>query len=206
MPRCGACQQPSLSVHEYCTRRIRDLPILGRPVLLRGQVRRLACGNCGHRAERVSWLGRHARLPRRLAEAVALWCARLPTQHVADLFGLHSGTVRRLEQRSLQAQLDALPRPQPRRLVMDEFALYKRHRYASVVLNAETRRALWIGEGRSREAIRPLFEGLGPAGCARIEAAAMDMNTAFDLEVRQHCPKARVAYDCSMWWPNMAGR
>jgi transposase len=23
----------------------------------------------------------------------------------------------------------------------------------------------------------------------------MDMNTAFDLEVRQHCPNARVIYD-----------
>ncbi len=23
----------------------------------------------------------------------------------------------------------------------------------------------------------------------------MDMNTAFDLEVRQHCPKARIVYD-----------
>ena len=28
-------------------------------------------------------------------------------------------------------------------------------------------------------------------------AMAMDINTAFDLEVRQHCPQARVAYDRS---------
>ncbi|MNF86835.1 Transposase [compost metagenome] len=126
---------------------------------------------------------------------MALWCARLPTRHVAELFGLHWGTVRLLERRRLQAQLSALPPAVPRRLVMDEFALYKGHRYASVVLDAETRRVLWIGEGRSREAIRPFFEELGPAGCARIEAVAMDMNTAFDLEVRQHCPHARVVYD-----------
>ncbi len=195
VPRCGGCQQPSPAVHEYCTRHIRDLPILGRPVRLRVHLRRLACRGCGRRAEWVSWLGRHARLTRRLAEAVALWCARLPTRHVAELFGLHWGTVRLLERRRLQAQLSALPPAVPRRLVMDEFALYKGHRYASVVLDAETRRVLWIGEGRSREAIRPFFEALGPAGCARIEAVAMDMNTAFDLEVRQHCPHARVVYD-----------
>jgi len=30
---------------------------------------------------------------------------------------------------------------------MDEFALFKGHRYASVVLDADTRRVLWIGEG-----------------------------------------------------------
>ncbi|WP_420875241.1 transposase [Pseudomonas baetica] len=39
------------------------------------------------------------------------------------------------------------------------------------------------------------FRRAGARGCARIEAVAMDMNTAFDLEVRQHCPKARVVYD-----------
>ncbi|MBP4052115.1 transposase [Chromobacterium violaceum] len=37
--------------------------------------------------------------------------------------------------------------------------------------------------------------GLGSERCAQIEAVAMDMNTAFDLEVKQHCPQARVVYD-----------
>ena len=78
---------------------------------------------------------------------------------------------------------------------MDEFALFKGHRYATVVLDADTRRVLWVGEGRSREAIRPFFDWLGVERCANIQAVAMDMNTAFDLEVRQHCPKARVVYD-----------
>lgn len=195
LPRCGSCQQPCSSIHEYCTRRIRDLPILGRPVVLQVRLRRLSCFRCGQRMEWISWLQRHARLTQRLADAVALCCARLPTRHVAEMFGLHWGTVRLLERRALEAKLTALSAPQPKRLVMDEFALYKGHRYASVVLDAETRRVLWIGEGRSRESIRPFFEQLGAANCERIEAVAMDMNTAFDLEVRQHCPKARVVYD-----------
>ena len=78
---------------------------------------------------------------------------------------------------------------------MDEFALFKGHRYATVVLDADTRRVLWVGEGRSREALRPFFDWLGPERCRGIEAVAMDMNTAFDLEVRQHCPQAHVVYD-----------
>ena len=145
--------------------------------------------------EAVSWLDRYARMTRRLAEAVIQACERLPTLHVAQMFGLHWDTVRLLERRALQAALSVLPKAQPRRLVMDEFALFKGHRYASVVLDADTRRVLWIGEGRSRAAVRPFFEELGAEGCARIEAVAMDMNTAFDLEVRQQCPNARVAYD-----------
>ncbi|OLQ72900.1 hypothetical protein BIT28_06875 [Photobacterium proteolyticum] len=31
--------------------------------------------------------------------------------------------------------------------------------------------------------------------CQQIEAVAMDSNTAFDLEVQEHCPNAMVIYD-----------
>lgn len=89
-------------------------------------------------------------MTRRLAEAIISACQRLPTLHVAQLFGLHWDSVRLLERRALQTALEKLPEARPRRLVMDEFALFKGHRYASVVLDADTRRVLWIGEGRSR--------------------------------------------------------
>ncbi|OLU18959.1 ISL3 family transposase [Pseudomonas sp. PA1(2017)] len=194
-PTCSGCHRPSTTIHEYCQRSIRDLPILGRSVRLNVELRRVGCAACGKRMESVSWLDRYSRMTRRLAEAVIQACRRLPTLHVAELFGLHWDSVRLLERRALQTALEKLPKAQPRRLVMDEFALFKGHRYASVVLDADTRRVLWIGEGRSRAAIRPFFEELGAEGCARIEAVAMDMNTAFDLEVRQHCPQARVVYD-----------
>src|SRR5690606_14495044 len=39
------------------------------------------------------------------------------------------------------------------------------------------------------------FEQL-PAGAAeRIEAVAIDMTTAYELEIREHCPQAEVVYD-----------
>jgi len=77
---------------------------------------------------------------------------------------------------------------------MDEFALHKGHRYPTVIMDAERTRVLWVGHGNSREAIRPFFELLGEH-CQRIEAVAMDMNTDFDLEVKQHCHQAEVVYD-----------
>src|SRR5690606_38669069 len=54
---------------------------------------------------------------------------------------------------------------------------------------------LWVGRGRSRAEIRPFFELLGPVRCAQVRAVAMDMNSAYDLEVRAHCPNAEVVYD-----------
>ncbi len=167
------------------------------------------CGHCASAApkvhdvcwrtagQRIIWLDSYSRVTRRLAAFVALWSERMPISHVCQLTGLYWSTVRHIHQLALQRKLAARPEAQPTRLVMDEFALFKGRRYATVVLDADSRQVLWVGEGRSREAVCPFFEWLGPERCARIEAVAMDMNTAFDLEVRQHCLQARVVYDLS---------
>jgi transposase len=140
----GSIRRRRQHTHEYCERVVRDLPILGRAVRLSVLFGRVGCRDCGKRMEVVSWLDRYARMTRRLADAVIQACERLPTMHVAQMFGLHWDTVPLLERRALQAALSMLPKAQPRRLVMDELALFKGHRYASVVLDADTRRVLWI--------------------------------------------------------------
>lgn len=192
---CSGCNRPCSLVHETYWRTIRDMPMLGDPVWLQVSLRRVRCVTCGPKTERVTWLNRHARITQRLAEFVGLWCEKLPAAHVCKLSGLHWETVRKIDRQRLENKVAGLPEAEPTRLVMDEFALFKGHRYATVVLDADTRRVLWVGEGRSREAIRVFFEWLGPKRCTAIKAVAMDMNTAFDLEVQLHCPNARVIYD-----------
>ncbi len=192
---CGHCKGACPIVHERQWRRVRDLPLLGQRVELQVLMSRVSCPSCGARLQHIEWLARYARMTQRLSEAVALWCTKLPVAHVAQMFALHWSTVREIDARQLRQRLERLPRAQPRRLIMDEFALHKGHRYASVVLDADTRRVLWIGVGRARTSVREFFRGLGPQGCARIQAVAMDMNTAYDLEVRHHCPRARIVYD-----------
>lgn len=118
----------------------------------------------------------------------------MTAQHVAQHLDLHWHTVRRIDLERLQREVPPPSFDGVRRLIMDEFALFKGHRYATVVICADSQRVLWVGEGRSREHIRPFFEMMGQA-CAHIEAVAMDMNSAFDLEVRYHCQQAVVVYD-----------
>jgi transposase len=193
---CGACGEPCALVHERSWRRVRERDWFDRRVWLRVPMRRMDCHHCGARAtERIGWLNRHARLTERLRSWVEALTELLPIAHVAKLTGLHWHTIKEIDKARLQRKFGAFEGRSVRRLVMDEFALHKGHRYATVVMDAQTMRVLWVGEGNSREAIRPFFELLGEEGCRRIEAVAMDMNTAFDLEVRQHCPQAEVVYD-----------
>ncbi|WP_174923942.1 ISL3 family transposase, partial [Burkholderia contaminans] len=57
------------------------------------------------------------------------------------------------------------------------------------------RQVLWIGSGRSRETARAFFEQLPEGVAERIEAVAIDMTTAYELEIKAQCPQAEVVYD-----------
>ena len=193
--QCTGCGQAVVAIHDWTMRRIRELPVFGAPVELHVPRLRLACQGCGPRLEQLDWLDPHARVTRRLADSVARLCAVTSVLHAARWHGIDWKTAKAIDFRALERRLGSVDLDGVRRLAMDEFAIQKGHRYATVVVDVERKRVLWVGRGRSRAEVRPFFELLGPARCAQVQAVAMDMNTAYDLEVRQHCPNARVVYD-----------
>ena len=192
---CSGCGEAVTAIHGRTMRRIRDLSVFEDPVELRVMRLRLACPRCGPRLQQLDWLEPHARVTRRLAQSVARFCTVASVQHAARWHGLDWKTAKAIDFRELERTLGPPDLDGVRLLAMDEFAIQKGHRYATVVVDPERKKVLWIGRGRSRAEVRPFFELLGPARCAQIKAVAMDMSTAYDLEVRQHCPNAEVVYD-----------
>jgi transposase len=193
--RCSGCGELVSGVHEYEDRWIRDLPAWGADTWLLVQRCRLACARCGPKLEQLDWVDRYARVTRRLADGVARLCRVLPIKHVADFFGLGWETVKAIDKATLERSLGPVDLAGVEVIAIDEFALHRGHRYATVVVEPGSKRVLWVGRGRAREDIRPFFELLGPEGCARLKAVVMDMNGAFELEIRHHCPQVDIVYD-----------
>lgn len=195
LPFCSGCGQATLLIHDVSWRRVRERDLFGYRVWLDVPVRRVRCPSCGTRREQIRWLAGRRQLTHAMVRYVEALVRLLPVKQVAELLGLHWHTVKAIDHQRLAREVQPPDLSQVRRLIMDEFALHKGHRYATVVICADTQQVLWVGEGRSREAVRPFFEWLGQGVCQRIEAVAMDMNTAMDLEAQHHCPNARVIYD-----------
>ena len=193
--RCSGCGQETTKVHEMVVRCIRDLPMLDAETHVWVPRYRVACPTCGPKLELLSWLSPWERVTKRLAESVVRLCRLLPVKHVAEFYGLDWDTVKNLDAAALADQLLPVDLSRVTVIAMDEFALRKGHRYATVVLEPRRKRVLWVGEGRGREDVRPFFQLLGPEGCQRIEAVVMDMNPAYEEEVRAHCPSAAIVYD-----------
>ncbi len=193
--QCSHCGESTRAVHDQQERRVRDLPIFEHRVELIVPRLRVACARCGPKLERLSWLEPYARVTRRLCESVAQLCRVASIRHVASFFGLDWKTVKDLDFASLQRQLGPIDLDGLEVIGMDEFAIQKGHRYATVIVEPMRKRVLWVGRGRGREDVRPFFELLGPERCKRLRAAVMDMNAGYELEVKRHCPQAAIVFD-----------
>lgn len=193
--RCSRCGEQVGEIHDVTERRVRDLPILDADTWLVFPWARLECPRCGPTVEAVPWLDRYQRMTTRLAAAIARLAQVLPIKHVAAWFRVGWETVKQIDQRALVARLGPVDWSQVRVIAIDEFAIQRGHRYATVVVESPTKRVLWVGRGRGREDLRAFFTLLGPEGCANLTAVVMDMSPAYLEEVRAHCPQVAVVYD-----------
>ena len=192
---CSGCGTRTQVVHDVEIRRIRDLPVFEHAVELIVPRIRVECLQCGPKIERLSWLEVYARVTQRLAESVSRLCKVASILHVARFFALDWKTVKDLDRAYLERELGPIDLDDVEVIGMDEFAIQKGHRYATVIVEPTRKRVLWVGRGRGREDIRPFFTLLGPERCGRLKAAVMDMNAGFELEVRQHCRHAAIVFD-----------
>jgi transposase len=187
---CSGCGRFTTAIHDLEERRVRDLPVFEHAVELIVPRVRVACVRCGPKLELLPWLDAYARVTRRLADSVSRLCQVASILHVARHYGLDWKTVKELDRACLERTLGPVDLDGIEVIAMDEFAIQKGHRYATVIVEPTRKRVLWVGRGRGREDIRPFFEQLGPERCARLKAAVMDMNAGFELEVRRHCQHA----------------
>jgi transposase len=192
---CDGCGGVVSAIHDTAERHVRDLPVFDAEAHLRVQRCRVLCPRCGPKLERLSWLDRYARVTRRLAHSIVRMCQVLPVKHVASFYGLAWDTVKDLDKAALERTVGAPDLEGLEVIAMDEFAIQRGHRYATVVVEPRRRRVLWVGRGHDRDSVRAFFELLGPQRCEQLRAVAMDMSASYALEVQAHCPNAEIVYD-----------
>jgi transposase len=70
--------------------------------------------------------------------------------HVARFYGLDWKTVKELDRASLERELGPVELTGIEVIGLDEFAIQKGHRYATVIVEPTRKRGLWVGRGRGR--------------------------------------------------------
>lgn len=196
VPICSSCGERVRSVHSESMRWVRDLKLGEHEVLLELTQRRLRCSTCaGTRTELHDFVDPYSRVTKRLARYIADLCRVLSVAEVARHLGLDWKLVKACDKAVLEEEVGDTDTTGLRLIAVDEIAIKKGHRYMTVVLDYQSGRVVWLGEGRTFETLGSFFKRLTQAQREAIEAVAMDMWKAYENAVRAYLPNARVVYD-----------
>ncbi|MCD4829826.1 MAG: ISL3 family transposase, partial [Candidatus Cloacimonetes bacterium] len=196
-PRCHACGRPAQTVHSATRKFVRDLSLADFSVMLQIEYRKIWCGHCGGvRVEQLEFVDTHQRVTHRLAAYAAQLCkAGLGVAAVARHLELDPKTVKAIDKAALQAEFGRTTYDGLKRLAIDEIAVKKGHNYMTVVLDYDTGRVVWMGEGRQNATIDGFFEAMPTEVREGIEAVAIDMWKPYINAVKRWCPQADIVFD-----------
>lgn len=193
--RCGRTFKRYYDVRE---RFVRDLPWGPWPnVCLLVPRFRVHCPQCGVKTEPLDWIPERRSYTQRLADGVAQACREVRSiSAIADAFGLSWDTVKGIDKARLSSVLNPPDLTGVRHLALDEFSIRRRHTYATIFLDVEHNRVLWVCRTREKQAVKDVFEKIfGQAVCAGIEAVSMDWWEGYENAVKESLPNAKVVWD-----------
>ncbi|MDY7091171.1 MAG: ISL3 family transposase [Actinomycetota bacterium] len=201
--RCPQCSRASGRIHGRYRRRLADAALAGRAVVIDLLVRRFKCVSAACPvvtfAEQVPGLTHpHARrtpvLQHQLVQFAVALAAR-PAARLARRLGLQ------IAKDTLLRLVRALPDPpvgELRAVGIDDFALRRRHVYATIIVDLETRRPVDVLEGREAGPVAAWL-----AEHPDIEVVARDRARAYAEAARTGAPQAQHVADRWHLWKNL---
>ncbi|MGW6483597.1 ISL3 family transposase [Streptomyces sp. NPDC055059] len=204
---CPVCATPTAKVHGYHRRTVKDVPVDGRLVVVRLRVRRLACPvlTCRRQTFREQIPGlleRHQRRTVRLSGQISQVARELCGRGAARLVGLLAMPVSRS---TALRHLRRLPLPQqavPRVIGVDDFALRRRHRYATIITDAETGRRVAVLPDREMTTLESWLREHGSG----VEVVCRDGSATYAQAVRRALPDTVQVSDRWHLWRNLCDK
>ncbi|MFI1524415.1 ISL3 family transposase [Kitasatospora cineracea] len=203
---CPVCGRPTGRVHGFHGRVIADLPVDGRRVVVSVRVRRLVCPVLGcprqtFREQVPGVVERYQRRTNRLADQLGAVVKELAGRAGARLSRALACAISRSTALRLLMRWTLPPLRVPRVLGVDDFVLKRRHRYATVIIDAETGERIDVLPGRTAQTLATwLREHPG------VEYVCRDGSGSYGEAIRQALPEAVQVSDRWHLWSNLCDR
>ncbi len=192
---CPLCGQPSHRVHSRYQRKLADLPMQGKSVLIQLRVRRFFCNApaCPRRifAERIPELARvYARTTLRLFQAhaqIGLALGGEPGSRLAKQLAMPTSPDTLLRRAKQYPRQPATP---PRIVGIDEWAWRKGQRYGTILIDLECHRVVDLLPDQDSKTVQAWLKEQ-----PQIEIISRDRSGVFAQAARAAAPQAKQVAD-----------
>ena len=178
---CGKCGKKCSRVKSYNERRVKDMPISGKIVILDLEVRQFECDCGSYFTESFRFVRPRKHLTRRYEEYLYDRCKGTELTYISDKEQLDWKTVNELfHYYSADEIAGRTDWSQVSHLALDEIALRKGHNdYVVVALDLQSGVILDLLKHRDKAFLINNFRSKGEAFCNQIEVFCSDMWTAY---------------------------
>lgn len=176
-PQCSHCGRPGPGYDTLLPRRFEFVPLWGIGVVFLYAMRRVACGRCGVRVERVPWAEGKHRLTKPYAWFLASWAKRLSWKEVAEVFRTSWEQVFRSVEMAVRWGREHLDLTGVEAIGIDELQWSRGHHYLTLVyqIDEHRKRLLWVGEARRVKTLLRFFRWFGKERSSGLKYICSDM-------------------------------
>jgi transposase len=202
--KCTRCLDTLGVYHDSHTITAKHLKMMGWQVDVIFHREKRFCQKCNKvRSQHISWLSQaspHVTLD------LAWWLSRLSevtsVLAVSKLESLDKSTCYKVDKYILKRLLQGYKIPKVTAIAVDEvYARGPRQQkegetrsdlFLTVIVDLKTRKVIWVGNSRRREALDEFFKLIGQKACADIEVVCTDQHEDYSISVKDHFNNAAV--------------
>lgn len=191
-PKCGTCH---FVKNGYRIRDFVGLPIGGKKVIIRMKVQRYKCRDCDFdQQERISFATGSRSYTHRFAKYVVDLLRGMTLRDVSNHLGVSWDTVKEIHSTYLERHYSLPSLENVENIGIDEFAVRKGRVYKTIVVDLDSGRILYVGDGKGADALTGFWKKVKRKG-VRIRNVATDLSAAFIASVMENCPDATLVFD-----------
>ena len=192
---CPSCGARSIVKNGYRLRDFVGLPIGGKRVTIRMKVQRYKCKECDFdQQEKIPFATNSCSYTHRFAKYVVDLLRGMTLQDVSNHLSVSWDTVKEIHSSYLKRHYSPPSLDGVENIGIDEFAVKKGHVYKTIVVDLDSGRIIYVGDGKGSEALKKFWRKVKRKNI-KIKHVATDLSAAFIASVMENCPNVVHVFD-----------
>lgn len=194
--KCPHCGGYHIIKYGVIHRKLHNLPIGKKKTFLSLTIQRYLCKDCKKVFQadipfthgNVSYTYRFSRY------IIDLFRLGATISDIAKHLGVGWDMIKDIHKKYLKRKYANPDLSKVKRIDIDEFAVRKGHVYKTIVVDLDTGRIIYVGDGRGSSSLTDFWKRLKRKGI-QLELVTSDMSAAYILAVKENAPEATHVYD-----------